>query len=182
MCMLAKTSGLLAALISLGLNALTPSLTQAASGHEPARLVLSGVIGPGAFLRFRAELDRTNPQVVIVDGPGGRVFEAVLIGTEIKRRGLATVVPRNRSCASACTIVFLSGRTRSLQSGASLGLHAAADGGTTADPAGTQLMYGYLSRVGVSKQMAREMAAVPPDQVKWLTASQQRALGVSLDR
>jgi hypothetical protein len=172
--------GLLAAFVLIAVTVLAPSLTQAAPGREP--LVLSGVIGPGAFLRFKAELDRRNPDVVVVDGPGGRVFEAVLIGTEIRRRGLSTVVPKNRSCASACTIVFLSGRTRSLQSGASLGLHAAADGGHAADPAGTKFMYGYLSRVGVSKDLAREMAAVPPNRVKWLNAAQQRALGVRVDR
>jgi hypothetical protein len=175
-----RVACLLGALIIGVLNGLAIEPVNAA--ERGSTLVLSGVIGPGAFARFKAELDRRNPDVIVVDGPGGRVFEAMLIGTEIKRRGLSTVVPKSRSCASACTIVFLSGRTRALETGATLGLHAASSGGGAADRQGNALMYTYLNRVGMHKSMAREMAAVPPGEMRWLTGSETRALGIRSDR
>ena len=153
----------------------TPS--QGASQNRGSVLLLSGVIQPGAFQRFKAELANKKPDLIVVDGPGGRVFEAILIGTEIRRRGLPTLVRRNRSCASACTIVFLSGRTKILEPGASLGMHAATTG-AGADAGGTNLMYGYLRRVGMPTSMAQQMATVPPSEIRWLTRSEQKRLGV----
>ncbi len=171
-----------AAFVLIYLVVLAPSPLLATPQYDQSILVLSGVIGPGAFARFKAELDRKHPDVIAVDGPGGRVLEAVLIGTEIRRRGLSTVVLSERSCASACTIIFLSGRTKTLGAGASLGMHAAANGGRTADAQGTTLMYSYLQRVGMSTAMASQMASVPPDQIRWLTQREQRALGINARR
>jgi hypothetical protein len=141
-------------------------------------LVMSGVIGPGAFHRFQADVNRIRPDFIVLDGPGGGVFEAILIGTEIRRRGLATLVRGNRSCASACAIVFLSGRTRYLGNGASVGLHSAANDGGRADANGTNFMARYLSGVGVPRSIVRQMAAIPPSDIRWLTKTEQRSLGI----
>jgi hypothetical protein len=174
-------SSVFAGLVAFCAVVTAPALSHATPQNDKSVLVLSGVIEPGAFARFKAELARRRPDVVAVDGPGGRVFEAMLIGTEIRRRGLSTIVRSNRSCASACTIVFLSGRTKALGVGAALGLHAAAYG-RTADAEGTALMYDYLKRVGMPAGMASRMAAVPPDQIRWLTQREQAALGVDVSR
>ena len=174
-------SPVFAALVVFCAVAAAPAPSRATPRNNELVLVLSGVIEPGAFARFKAELARRRPAVVAVDGPGGRVFEAMLIGTEIDRRGLSTIVRSNHSCASACTIIFLSGRTKALGAGASLGMHAAAYG-RTADAQGTALMYDYLKRVGMPAGMASRMAAVPPDQIRWLTQREQTALGIDVSR
>ena len=65
------------------------------------------------------------PELVVIDGPGGVLGEAILIGEEIRRRHLDTLVAAHHSCASACAVVFLSGHTRYLGAGATVGLHSA---------------------------------------------------------
>jgi len=76
-------------------------------------LELTGVIGPDAATEFKRVLD-DSPQVKLVrlNSPGGDFSEAKQIGAEIKRRGLTTMV--SQSCTSACVVVFLNGRERSI--------------------------------------------------------------------
>jgi hypothetical protein len=76
---------------------------------EQVVLVMTGVIGPGSYQRFRRLISRSKPAYVVLDGPGGVLGEALRIGQEVRRRGLTTVVIPNAHCASACAVVFLSG-------------------------------------------------------------------------
>jgi hypothetical protein len=140
-------------------------------------LMISGVIGPGTYQHFISAVQREQPETVVLEGPGGLVFEAILIGTEIHRRGIATHIPGHRSCASACAIIFLSGQSKSLGPGSSIGLHAAANNGS-ADVSGTRLMTEYLRRVGVPSSLLRRVATVPPDDIYWLSRSEQQAMRI----
>lgn len=152
------------------------SMASAPAG--PTALLVSGVIGPGSYEEFRAALLRGNPELVVLDGPGGVLGEALLIGSEVRRRQLDTLVGPNRSCASACAIVFLSGRVRYLAAGANVGLHSAsfADGRT--DPEATQLMADYLREVGVPRSTLTRMARTAPNDIRWLTRAEQQAMGI----
>ena len=48
---------------------------------EPTALLVSGVIGPGSYDEFRAALMNERPELVVLDGPGGVLGEALLIGS-----------------------------------------------------------------------------------------------------
>jgi hypothetical protein len=151
--------------------------TAPASGDETVLLV-SGVIRPGAHLQFRAALSRGAPRLVVLDGPGGVLGEALLIAEEVRRRHLDTLVAPNRRCASACAVVFLSGRTKYLGSGAAVGLHSASYADGRADPEATELMAAYLRQVGVPNGTLRRMALTAPSDIRWLSVSEQRAIDI----
>jgi membrane-bound ClpP family serine protease len=151
---------------------------QATPRTDDSVLMVSGIIGPGAHRQFQAALWRANPRLVVLDGPGGVLGEAILIAEEVRRRGLSTVVTDNRSCASACAIVFLSGRTKYMGSGANVGLHSASYADGRADPEATQLMAAYLSQLGVPDGTLRRMARTAPSDIRWLTQAEQRAIGI----
>jgi hypothetical protein len=151
-----------------------PSVT----GRDQTVLLVSGVIGPGAHQQFRMALARGTPELVVLDGPGGVLGEALLIAEEVRRRRLNTLVAANRSCASACAVVFLSGRTKYLGSGAAVGLHSASYADGRADPEATELMAAYLRQVGVPANTLRRMAQTAPNSIRWLTAAEQRAVGI----
>jgi hypothetical protein len=140
-------------------------------------LMLSGVIGPGAHRQFQAALARSIPTLVVLDSPGGVLGEAFLIADEVRRRGLSTLVERNSSCASACAIVFLSGRTKYLGSGGAIGLHMASYADGRPDPEATELMADYLRQLGVPSATLRQMAVTAPTQIRWLTRAELRAVG-----
>jgi hypothetical protein len=139
---------------------------------------LSGVIQPGAYRQFRSAISRGEPALVVLDSPGGVLGEALLIGDEVRRRGLNTLVGPNDSCASACAVVFLSGRTKFMGKGASVGLHSAFNLDGKVDKQATQIMASYLSGVGVPKSLLRRMAATGPTQMRWLTRAEQKALRI----
>jgi hypothetical protein len=141
-------------------------------------LVMTGMIGPGAYKKFRRTLDRSRAEVVILDGPGGVLGEAILIAEEVRRRGLKTAVAANGRCASACAIVFLAGRTKSMGDGAAVGLHSASFEDGRADPLATGIMAGYLSQLGVPASTLRRMASTAPSDIRWLSRSEQRALKI----
>jgi hypothetical protein len=146
------------------------------SERDEVVLVISGVIGPGAYRQFRRAVSRSKPDFVLLEGPGGILGEALLIGQEIRRRGLNTLVAANGQCASACAVVFLSGRTKYIGRNAAIGLHAASDRRGRANAQATDLMSNYLASVGVPRNIRRRMAATAPSDIRWLTRAEQKAL------
>jgi membrane-bound ClpP family serine protease len=148
----------------------------------PTALLVTGVIGPGSYDEFRSALDHGTPQLVVIDGPGGVLGEALMIGQEVRRRHLNTLVGAHRSCASACAVVFLSGRTKYVGAGAVIGLHSASYADGRADPEATQVMADYLRGVGVPNATLRRMANTAPSDIRWLTKAEQRAVGIQVFR
>jgi membrane-bound ClpP family serine protease len=151
---------------------------QPSAPEGPTALLVRGVIGPGSYDEFRAALVRASPAIVVLDGPGGVLGEAILIGEEIRRRQLDTLVAANRSCASACAVVFLSGHTRYVGAGASVGLHSASFADGRADPEATAVMAAYLRRLGVPTSTLQRMARTAPSDIRWLTQAEMNAIGI----
>jgi hypothetical protein len=158
----------------------TSSAEASGSSVAPTKqhaLFLSGPMVPGTYQRFRASLQNGDPQFVVLDGPGGHLVEAVLIGTEIRRRGLSTVVRANRSCASACAVAYLAGKQKYAGSGAAIGLHPASDRSGYFDTSATELMFAYLRDMGVPTRLLK--AKLTPATIWWLSGSDRRTLGIS---
>jgi hypothetical protein len=161
---------------------LATSWAEASSGKpvgpiKQHALILSGPMVPGTYQRFRAFLENGDPQFVVLDGPGGQLIEAVLIGTEIRRRGLSTVVRANRSCASACAVAYLAGKQKYAGSGAAIGLHPASNRSGHFDASATELMFAYLRDMGVPAGLLQ--AKLSPATIWWLSGSDRRALKIS---
>lgn len=83
---------------------------------------LEGAIDFGITRDLAALLDRAaEVSVIRLQSDGGRVAEARGLVKVIERHALDTAA--DGRCASACALVFLSGRTRHLEPGARLGFH-----------------------------------------------------------
>jgi membrane-bound ClpP family serine protease len=148
----------------------------------PTALLVTGVIGPGSYEEFRSALDHGTPELVVIDGPGGVLGEALMIGQEVRRRHLSTLVGAHHSCASACAVVFLSGRSKYVGAGAVIGLHSASYADGRADPEATQVMADYLRGVGVPQATLKRMARTAPSDIRWLSKAEQRAIGIQAFR
>ncbi len=152
--------------------------SEGASSEGATALLVTGVLGPGSYDEFHSALMRGTPEMVVIDGPGGILGEALLIGEEVRRRHLTTLVGPHRACASACAVVFLSGRTRYLGAGAVIGLHSASFADGRVDPEATAVMAEYLRGVGVPNATLRRMARTAPSDIRWLTAAEKKAMGI----
>ena len=95
-----------------------------ALADDSRSVTLSGPFGMGSAARFE-QLVKKAPQLryVVLDSPGGRLYEAHEIATLVRQRGLRTRA--SGDCASACTLVFVAGAQRSLVGPARLGFHRA---------------------------------------------------------
>lgn len=132
---------LIGSVLQLGFDLVTeiPDQWKFATGRDPIgqlniqlsedgrSISLSGPFGVGAATRFRETMAKA-PEVrrVLLDSPGGRLFEAHEIAKVVKQRNVQTRAVAD--CASACTLVFLAGSKRHLGAQARLGFHRASAG------------------------------------------------------
>lgn len=87
-------------------------------------MVVDGPIEDGDYMTIVSHLRNGPPAVALLNSPGGRVDEAMRIGTYLNRRGYHTVVARNGMCASACALIWLAGDRRAKHSRSLIGFHA----------------------------------------------------------
>lgn len=115
---------------------------------------LSGVISPGDAAKVVGAVEQQSgntdrgfaPEIFCLDSPGGSLPEALEISKYFKTQGIGTKVLPDKTCESACALVFMAGsfhahesgyyRWRILQPGGRLGFHApslAISGGNYSD-------------------------------------------------
>ncbi|MGT2478314.1 hypothetical protein ACU4GR_04070 [Methylobacterium oryzae CBMB20] len=163
--------------------------TVAEGPDVPARLT----VGPGGRdLRARGRsrggrrrAGRRPPGRAPADHPesistsdGGLVEEGAAIGALVAARGLATYVPD--ACASACTLIFVRGRTRYLATGGRLGFHAPYEIGARGrmrpvDSAPERAAY---RAAGLPAAFVTRALAVPPAGIWVPTDGELRAAGI----
>src|SRR5262249_24094397 len=106
--------------------------------HEPdgqARVFVDvvGQINDEDFKTFKEKTDQIYP--IVVDHPnkqvivtlisyGGHVKAGLQIGDQIRKRGMSTFVPGDRTCTSACALIWLAGRPRNVGDTSLIGFHA----------------------------------------------------------
>lgn len=133
----ATAAGVAAVLITVALF-LNSGLNQFAARAAPAplvearvlplpvdshgRITLHGEIGFALYERFTATL-LAHPDTRLVDlqSDGGQIYAARALAAAIGARNLDTMT--NGLCASACTLVFMAGKRRSLGPQGALGFH-----------------------------------------------------------
>lgn len=94
-----------------------------ALSEDRSHLVLSGDIEHGLTEKMAVLLHR-HPEVaaLLLESPGGNIYEARGLAILILRYGLDTHV--DGTCASACTLAFIAGATRTLGQAGRLGFHS----------------------------------------------------------
>ncbi|RWO35015.1 MAG: hypothetical protein EOS10_01645 [Mesorhizobium sp.] len=105
----------------------------------------------------------------MLDSPGGSVQSGLLIAEEVFDRRLDTVVPPNAVCASACSYIFLAGRSRKVDG--RLGVHQIQS--DVQDNAYIQLnladVIEAITKYGTSPEILTLMLKTPSNQIHYFS-------------
>ena len=141
-------------------------ITLTVSGQD---LRLDGVIPIGIAARVGAQVE-AHPEVttLILNSPGGQIQAARTLARLVLQTGLNTRVVR--TCSSACTLVFVAGKNRTLGLEGRLGFHSYAllipSGHPNIDPAEEmQRDLAYLQARGVAPDFLVRVPEVAPDEM-----------------
>jgi hypothetical protein len=80
-------------------------------------------------------------------------MEALNIGSAIRRMGFDTLVLSNKTCASACALIWLAGHYRWAGPKAAIGFHAIYYGDGNISSGGNALVGAYLRDLGLSLRL-----------------------------
>lgn len=178
-------------LTALTLFATACSLSQAAQFRRvempdksgPA-ILLTGEIELGDDAAFHKLAETLPNAAVVTTGPGGSVKAALAIGTEIRTRGWSTLVPEGIQCASACSLIWLAGQTRSLAAGAQIGFHAMAvirDGQHTETHDFDFALRAWLTGLGYAMDATSTIVNTQATSMRWYNVTELRASGIATE-
>lgn len=119
-------------------------------------LFATGEVGGDDFQSFKAQLAQPGlRRLVLVESPGGELWTALTVGEAIREAGLHTVAVG--SCLSACSVLFVAGKTRSFGTGRNpgstlLGIHGGynVDSGRLGFGVGPALYAAFRRQIGES--------------------------------
>lgn len=144
-------------------------------GVRGRELELSGEVNYGLADRLENEL-KEHPSIskLRLDSVGGSIAEAMYAANIIAAHNLDTVV--SEECVSACTVMFIAGKNRTLEKDGKLGFHAA----RSADP--TEHLFGSFraayARFGVDREFVARVEAFNPPGLWYPTREELVAAGV----
>jgi hypothetical protein len=147
-----------------------------------------GQINDDDFKTFKEKTDQIYPigsdypnkQVIVtLISPGGHVKAGLLIGDQIRKRGMSTFVPAGRTCASACALIWLAGRSRNVGDTSLIGFHAVYDSKTRQEKGTANAIVGaYLRDLGLGYDAIIFMTRAAPTSVEWLTLDRAKEFKV----
>lgn len=142
---------------------------------------IEGQIEIGDAKRFARLTGGLPPALVVLESPGGKLIDALTIGNRLHVRGDATVVRAGASCTSACALIWVAGKTRTLEAGGAVGFHAAAsnEGGvlrTTAS--GNAIVGAYLTRLNFPLGVVIFATEADHTSMAYLTAARASRAGL----
>jgi len=153
---------------------------------------LQGAITPDAAQGFRSVIAKAaaagcDRPWLLLESPGGLLFDALDLGVELHRAGFRTIA-RN-ACASACSLLFMAGSERVLVgSGARIGLHQSArrrGNDRVCDPttysSASREIAGYLKAVlpEHADDLMKIILDTPCDTITWVTGQRALDLGIA---
>jgi hypothetical protein len=150
---------------------------------------ISGEIVKGDYARFinaTQSIDNNKPVLVLLEGPGGVLTEAMDIGLEINRKKYDTVA-WNGVCASACAYIWLAGQRSiiDLDRNAKVGFHAPyyqdKFGNKKNSNVGSALLGGYLKELGAGYGVIAYATSVEGSSVRWLTETSAKDIGLTVE-
>jgi hypothetical protein len=148
-----------------------------------------GKIVDGDFETFKEKTDQIYPlgashpkkQVIVtLMGYGGLLGPAMQIGEWVRKRAMSTFVPDDRTCASACALIWVAGWPRTAGDTPQIGFHAAYDEDTGRETgAGNAVMGAYLRDVGFGYKAIYFMTRKGPTNLEWLTPDLAKEVDVA---
>lgn len=133
---------------------------------------------------------------IVFNSPGGNVLGGIELGQIIRKNKLdadleksySQVVDGDRSeeetivdkavCASACVIAFSGGMTRTVQSGAHMGIHQfSGSQGNIGDGAAQVtivLLAAYFEEMGITRAMLDKASLTPSSSIHWISDSEAK--------
>jgi hypothetical protein len=151
--------------------------------RETGAIIVSGTLQPGDDEVFAKRLMQFPKGIVVFQGDGGDLQTAIAIGTAIRLKNYATLVPTETSCASACAVAWLGGAPRLMEDGSQIGFHAAyavKNGQTREAGVPNALLGAYLAKIGLPDRAVVYITEAPPDDVKWLSRSDAAEMGIEV--
>jgi hypothetical protein len=119
----------------------------------------------GGKWRLLLEKIRAPHAVVTLNSPGGSVTAALLIANDILDREYDTGFIEG-ICYSACTTIWLAGKTRYMSSGLALGFHQAKDAITNRKSrGGNDAAFGYYARLKLPEKAMRYFFSAAPNEL-----------------
>jgi peptidoglycan hydrolase-like protein with peptidoglycan-binding domain len=146
---------------------------------QPDVIVFNAEVDEGTPREFMQALaDRPDARIVALNSPGGSVDAAIRVALELRKRGLATYVPADLGCYSACAYIFLAGSDR--RAVGELGVHQISS--EIADLVMAQTTLGdlldALQAFGVHPQVISYMLRTPPDDMYVFSEEELGELGI----
>jgi hypothetical protein len=148
-----------------------------------------GRIDDGDFEAFKEKTDQIYPigtshpkkQVIVtLVSHGGLIGPAMQIGELVRKRGMWTFVPGDRTCASACALIWVAGWLRTVGNTPQIGFHAAYDENTRRETgAGNAVIGAYLRDLGFGYNAIYFMTRKGPTNLEWLTPDLAEEVGVA---
>src|SRR5947209_5144758 len=153
------------------------------------RLIATGMIAPGSAEAFAAEVNARGEYIktVVLASPGGSVTDALEMGRQIRAKGFATEVEKDRICVSSCPLVFAGGAKRTAGANAIIGVHqvfapdpaeaARHDTMSEAQRVSARCQR-YLADMGVDLKMWVHAMETPKDRLFIFSANELRELNI----
>ncbi len=133
-----------------------------------------GEIGPGLANKLAVRLRQEGAAGLIINSPGGNVYEARKLGRHLRAQGLKVAV--DKVCASACIDVLAGGVSRYITSAARIGIHQSSAPSSVGNHNTGQSYVAssalYLREMGIDPDLALAAASVPPNKMYWISTSE----------
>ena len=164
--------------------------------RQGENIVLEGEITEGDLDRLKTMVKKYGNLRIDLNSAGGLLNEALKIGAFVRSAGLATHIPKDATCASACVTIFAGGLLRTAHSNSKIGVHMGSAAfnerfvdamdnvikkyGTGATPyvvamfeegaATTMLKQVYfILKAGVSLKLLELTTLVPHNEIYWMS-------------
>jgi hypothetical protein len=114
---------------------------------------------------------------------GGSLLAGIRIGSLIRARKFATVVPEGAQCASACALAWLGGIRRFVGEHSRVGFHAAyvyKAGGPVESGSGNAILGAYLNQLGLSEKAILYITHAVPTSMQWLHMEEAAEYGIAV--
>jgi hypothetical protein len=150
-------------------------------------IVIDGKFELGDVESFRAAVASLPAArtTVAFQSKGGRLLAGIRIGTLIREKKFATVVPDGGSCAAACAFAWLGGTRRFVGQDAHVGFQAAyvlkSDVPTESGP-GNAILGAYLNQLGLSERAILYVTRASPTSMQWLNMADAATNGIEVSR
>jgi len=156
--------------------------------EHPALVLVKGVLlatrSQANIKALRTIAEEEKVVTVFLDSPGGALITAIQLGNIIREHGIKTAVADSAQCASACALVWLSGKERYMGENARIGFHSirVSKGTFEVSYRGNAAVEGYLDyALGLTNpEVASYVTKAPPHSMTWLTMSDAKQLSLDV--